>query len=194
MHRQASKKETQKHHDRSLDDFLKHLKKYNLKTERHDRILSPDPLAPYRQNTTHTLERSRTLSGKQSRKTNRTTRQKVEKILSRSKSKDRSKLNASNIISKSQSAGNLPNPADLISEFSKRIREAEQILQGKSKMGTLLCRKFLEMLNEIVENMVLKLQHNLEELEKTIYDRLEREIGERAEKKANALQKKLSKL
>jgi hypothetical protein len=124
MHRQASKKETQKHHDRSLDDFLKHLKKYNLKTERHDRILSPDPLAPYRQNTTHNLERSRTLSGKLSRKTNRTTRQKVEKILSRSKSKDKSKLNASNIISKSQSAGNIPNPADLISEFSKRIREA----------------------------------------------------------------------
>jgi hypothetical protein len=61
-------------------------------------------------------------------------------------------------------------------------------------MGTLLCRKFLEMLNEIVENMVLNLQQNLEELEKTIYDRLEREIGDRAEKKANALQKKLSKL
>jgi len=77
MHRQASKKDTQKHHDRSLDDFLKHLKKYNLKSERHDRILSPDPLAPYRQNTNQTLERSRTLSGKQSRKTNRTTRQKI---------------------------------------------------------------------------------------------------------------------
>jgi hypothetical protein len=28
----------------------------------------------------------------------------------------------------------------------------------------LLCRKFLEMLNEIVENMVLNLQQNLEEL------------------------------
>lgn len=87
MHRHASKKETQKHHDRSLDDFLKHLKKYNLKSERHDRLLSPDPLAPYRQNTTHTLERSRTLSGKQSRKTNKTTRNKIEKILTFSKSK-----------------------------------------------------------------------------------------------------------
>jgi len=32
MHRQTSKKDTHKHHDRSLDDFLKHLKKYNLKS------------------------------------------------------------------------------------------------------------------------------------------------------------------
>ncbi len=32
MQRHASKKDTQKHHDRSLDDFLKHLKKYNLKS------------------------------------------------------------------------------------------------------------------------------------------------------------------
>lgn len=31
-------------------------------------------------------------------------------------------------------------------------------------MGMTLCRKFLEMLNEIVENMVLNLQQNLEEL------------------------------
>jgi len=28
----------------------------------------------------------------------------------------------------------------------------------------LLCKKFLEMLNELVENMVLNLQQNLEEL------------------------------
>jgi hypothetical protein len=62
----------------------------------------------------------------------------------------------------------VPNPADLISVFSKRIRETEHFLEGRSKMGLLLCRKFLEMLNEIVENMVLNLQQNLEDLEKTV--------------------------
>lgn len=56
-------------------------------------------------------------------------------------------MNASNIMSKSQSVVTLPNPADLISEYSKKIREAEHLLNGKSKMGVLLCRKFLEMLN-----------------------------------------------
>ena len=76
-------------------------------------MLSPDRFAPYRQNTTHTLERSRTLSGKHSKKTTKTTRHKVEKILSFSKEKQRG--SSSNIMSKSQSAINLPNPADLIS-------------------------------------------------------------------------------
>ena len=192
MHRQTSKKDTHKHHDRSLDDFLKHLKKYNLKSERYDRILSPDRFAPYRQNTTHTLERSRTLSGKHSKKTTKTTRHKIEKILAVSKEKHKS--SSSNIISKSQSAVNLPNPADLISEFSKKIREAEHVLQGRSKMGVLLCKKFLEMLNELVENMVLNLQQNLEELEKSIYERLEKEIGEQADMKAESLQRKIAKL
>ncbi len=171
MQRQTSKKQTQKHHDRSLDDFLKHLKKYNLKSERYDRLHSPDPFAPYRQNTNHTLERSRTLSGKHSRKTNKTTRHKVEKILtgsvfkdrSGSLSKDKQKGSHSKIVSKSESAANnLANPADLISEFSKRIKQAERFLEGKSKMGILLCKKFLDMLNEIVENMVLNLQQNMQ--------------------------------
>ena len=101
MHRQASKKETNKHQDRSLDDFLKHFKRYNLKSERHDRLHSPDLFAPYRQNTTHTLERSRTLSGKQSRKTNKTTRCKREKILERPRSKAKGRVSTSNIVSKS---------------------------------------------------------------------------------------------
>lgn len=61
-------------------------------------------------------------------------------------------------------------------------------------MGLLLCRKFLEMLNEIVENMVLNLQQNLEELEKSISERVEKEIGERAEKRVAALQRKLGKM
>jgi len=77
MQRQTSKKDQSRYNDRSVDDFLKHIKRYNLKSERYERMLSPDPYAPYRQNTTHTLERSRTLSGKHSRKTNKTTRQKV---------------------------------------------------------------------------------------------------------------------
>jgi hypothetical protein len=141
MHRHTSKKEHQRHHDQSLDNFMKHLKKYNLKSERYDRILSPDRFAPYRQNTTHTLDRSRTLSGKQSKKTTKTTRQKIDRLLTFSKSKQ--KTSASNIISKSQSAVSLPNPADLISDFSKKIREAEHVLSGKSKMGVLLCHKFL---------------------------------------------------
>jgi hypothetical protein len=34
----------------------------------------------------------------------------------------------------------------------------------------------------------------MEELERTIFKRVEKEIGERAEKKATALQKKLAKL
>ena len=68
------------------------------------------------------------------------------------------------------------------------------MLQGKSKMGTLLCKKFLEMLNELVENMVLNLQKNLEELEKSIYERLEKEIGERAEVKTAGLLRKVAKL
>jgi hypothetical protein len=104
------------------------MKRYNLKSERYDRLLSPDPLAPYRQNTTHTLERSRTLSGKHSKKTNRTTRQKVEKMLSGSVSREKqrgsaSKISTSKLGSKCQSGATLPNPADLISEFSRRIRE-----------------------------------------------------------------------
>ena len=49
----------------------------------------------------------------------------------------------SNIISKSDSVNVLPNPADLIAEFSRKIREAEHVLQGRSKMGMLLCKKFL---------------------------------------------------
>lgn len=61
-------------------------------------------------------------------------------------------------------------------------------------MGLLLCRKFLEMLNEIVENMVLNLQLNLEELEKTVLERVEKEIGERAEKMVEAMQRKMAKL
>lgn len=61
-------------------------------------------------------------------------------------------------------------------------------------MGILLCRKFLEMLNEIVENMVLNLQLNLEELEKTVLERVEKEIGERAEKQVDAMQRKMAKL
>lgn len=50
------------------------------------------------------------------------------------------------------------------------------------------------MLNELVENMVLNLQKNLEELEKSIYERLEKEIGERAEVKTAGLQRKVAKL
>ena len=191
MLRQASKKETGKHHDRSLDDFVKHLKRYNLKSERYDRLMSPDPLAPYRNNT-HTLERSRTLSGKHSRKTNKTTRQKVECMLGGSLSRD--KPRSSSKMPKTSSSHTLANPADLISLFSRRIREAERFLEGKSKMGLLLCRKFLEMLNEIVENMVLNLQQNLEELEKSISERVEKEIGERAEKRVASLQRKLAKM
>jgi hypothetical protein len=77
MYRQASKKSTSKYHDRSLDDFIKNMKRYNLKSERYDRILSPDPFAPYRNNINQTLDRSRTLSGNKSRKTNKTIRKKV---------------------------------------------------------------------------------------------------------------------
>jgi hypothetical protein len=50
------------------------------------------------------------------------------------------------------------------------------------------------MLNELVENMVLNLQQNLEELEKSIYERLEKEIGEQADLKAASLQRKIAKL
>ena len=32
MYRQASKKSTSKYHDRSLEDFIKNIKKYNLKS------------------------------------------------------------------------------------------------------------------------------------------------------------------
>ena len=94
---------------------MKHLKKYNLKSERYDRLLSPDRFAPYRQNTTHTLERSRTLSGKHSRKTTKTTRHKIERILTLSKSKEKQKSSASNIVTNTNRAVVLANPADLIS-------------------------------------------------------------------------------
>lgn len=161
MQRHASKKQTNKLHDRSVDDFVKHLKRYNLKSERYDRLLSPDKFAPYRHNINHTLDKSRTLSGNKSLKTNKTTRIKIERMLSGSISKEKNRSSASKIVTKSQSDNILPNPADLISQFSRRIREAQRYLDGKSKMGLLLCKKFLEMLNEIVENMVLNLQHNL---------------------------------
>lgn len=84
-------------------------------------MMSPDPLAPYRNNTAHTLERSRTLSGKHSRKTNKTTRQKVERMLCGSLSKEKHR-SSGNKMPKTNSSNTLANPADLISLFSKRIR------------------------------------------------------------------------
>lgn len=82
-------------------------------------------------------------------------------MLSGSVSKEKHRNSASKMGTKTNSSKVLPNPADLISVFSKRIRDTEHFLEGKSKMGLLLCRKFMEMLNEIVENMVLNLQQNM---------------------------------
>jgi hypothetical protein len=128
MHRQASKKETSKHHDRSLDDFVKNLKRYNLKSERYDRLHSPDPFGPYRNNT-HTLERSRTLSGKHSRKTNKTTRQRVERLLNGSSlSREKLKTSGSKLPPKGTVPKAVANPADLISVFNRRIQETEHFL------------------------------------------------------------------
>ena len=126
MFRNASKKETSKRHERSLDDFMKHLKRYNLRSERQDRIHSPDPYAPYRIRTS-TLDRSRTLSAKHSQKTTKTTRKRVEKLLSGSLSKNRASSGLLPTLSP-HSVDGLPNPADLIAEFTRRIRETEMYL------------------------------------------------------------------
>lgn len=42
-----------------------------------------------------------------------------------------------------------------------KIREVEKAVEGRSRIGSILCSKFLEMLNEIVEDMILNLQVNL---------------------------------
>jgi hypothetical protein len=68
-------------------------------------------------------------------------------MLNGSVSREKQRSSASKMAIKTNSSKILANPADLISVFSKRIRDAEHYLDGKSKMGLLLCRKFMEMLN-----------------------------------------------
>lgn len=64
------------------------------------------------------------------------------------------------------------NPGDRIEYFTNKLREVEKYLEPKSKLGAMLCHKFLEMLNDIVENMVSNLQRNIDELEANIALRL----------------------
>jgi len=69
MHKQLSKK-SHKQTESSVEDFMKHIRKYNLQSER---FISPKPLLymytnPSRNFTLHTLDKSRskskTLSGR----------------------------------------------------------------------------------------------------------------------------------
>jgi hypothetical protein len=94
MQKQLSKK-SHKPTESSIDDFMKHIKKYNLQSERY---ISPKPLLymytnPSRHFTLQTLDKSRskskTLSNRQGsnskKATSKTIRQKVERMLSISK-------------------------------------------------------------------------------------------------------------
>jgi hypothetical protein len=80
MYKQLSR--NKHHHEQSVDDFMKQIRKYNLKSERY---LSPKPLLyMYSNPRNHTLqtierEKSKTLSNRQShsKKTTKNVRQKV---------------------------------------------------------------------------------------------------------------------
>jgi hypothetical protein len=79
MGRSHSKKH---YHEQSMDDFIKHLRKFNLRSERY---IASKPLGMYmRHNTTKTVEKSRsqTLSNRKSLSKSKKVKKKVETLLS----------------------------------------------------------------------------------------------------------------
>ena len=81
--RPIGRSNSRKHyHEQSMDDFMKNIRKFNLKSERY---ISNRPFNMYlRQNTTKTIEksRSRTLSNRKSQSKSKKVKKKVEHILS----------------------------------------------------------------------------------------------------------------
>ena len=69
------------YHEQSMDDFMKNIRKFNLRSERY---LANKPFNMYlRQNTTKTMEksRSRTLSNRKSLSKSKKMKKKIESIL-----------------------------------------------------------------------------------------------------------------
>ncbi len=50
--------------------------------------------------------------------------------------------------------------------------KAQSYLETKSKMGVLLCKSFIHILNNIVERMVTEIQSNIGQLEGKIFKQL----------------------
>ena len=54
------------------------------------------------------------------------------------------------------------NPAELIEMYSKKLFKVQLYLDAnKNKLGSMLCRKFQEILNQIVESLVENLKKSL---------------------------------
>lgn len=57
--------------------------------------------------------------------------------------------------------GNDKNVAELIEYFSEKIKKVEKYLENKNQVGLVLCHKFTEMLNQIVEATITQLNNSL---------------------------------